>query len=101
MRMTFIPAGWMVAARIVEPCLRGTWKKVVRKMRAFFPHLKLVRSFATARTEAALRGTPIACPEFRQYFPTLLRYCLATNWGEGSRQAAPAPLVSARQSQQA
>lgn len=100
-RLRFISNRWTIAARLVEPCLRGSWKKVVRKMRAFFPHLKLVRFFDTARTEAALQGTRIACPEFRGYFQVLLRYCVNTNWGEGDPMAAPAQLVPSPRSQQA
>jgi len=101
LRPRFISARWMIAARLIEPCLRGTWKKVVRKMRAFFPHLKLVRTFDTSKTEAALRGTRITCPVFRIYFRVLLQYCLDTNWGEAAPQAAPAQLVQVPQSQRA
>jgi long-chain acyl-CoA synthetase len=101
LRLRFISVHWMAAARLVEPCLRGTWKKVVRKMRAFFPHLKLIRFFDTAKTEAALRGTRITCPVFRGYFQVLLQYCVNTNWGERDLEVAPAQLVPAPESQRA
>jgi thioester reductase-like protein len=88
LRLRFISPKWLAAARLVEPFLRRPLKKVLRKARVFLPHLKLVRFFDTANTEAFLLGTEISPPEFRSYFQVLLRYCLLANWGEGRAETA-------------
>ncbi|MCX6578202.1 MAG: SDR family oxidoreductase [Candidatus Aminicenantes bacterium] len=100
LRLRFISVHWMIALRMVEPCLGQAWKKVLLKMRAFFPYMKLIRFFDTAKAEAALRGTRITCPPFKSYFQILLQYCLYTNWGEQEPSVSPSRLAPLPQSQQ-
>jgi long-chain acyl-CoA synthetase len=87
--LRFISVKWMTPLRIVEPFLGRSRRKVIRKWRAFVPFLNIQRFFDTSLTEAALQGSEIAVPLFDNYYKSLLRYCLLTNWGEQPAEAPP------------
>lgn len=48
-------------------------------------------SFAVARERALLAEAGVALPDPRQFFPTIVDYALAANFGKPRREAVPAP----------
>lgn len=64
-------------ARAGNPVLR----QVVRATGAFVPQLCYDKRFDNANTRQAVRGTGIAPPALRDFYPAVIRHCLRTRWG--------------------
>jgi thioester reductase-like protein len=63
---------------------RFAWGKFKRRMvtaRVYTPYLNLDIRYDTTNARRALAGTGIAVRPVREYFTTLFRYCLETDWG--------------------
>ncbi len=67
--------------------LRGKRRKAMDTGRIYVPYLSHGAAFDTSHTRRDLAGTGIEIPDVRQYFLTLLRYCVDSDWGK--RPVAP------------
>lgn len=69
----------------VRPAIdRFAWGKFKHRMitaRVYTPYLNLDLRFDTRNARAALAGTGIEVPDVRDYFSTLFRFCVETDWG--------------------
>lgn len=62
--------------------LRGKRRKALDTGRIYVPYLSHGAAFDTSHTRRDLAGTGIEIPDVRQYFLTLLRYCVDSDWGK-------------------
>jgi len=77
-RIRFMPLELYHSAK---QSLRGHAKRVWQAMETYEPYLCVTRTFDNTNTRSALRGSSITPPEFKMYYPTILQYCIQTNWG--------------------
>ncbi len=61
--------------------LRGKRRKALETGRIYVPYLSHGAAFDTSHTRTDLRGSGVEIPDVRQYFLTLLRYCVDSDWG--------------------
>ncbi len=75
----------------VETCRREGDKllnELVRVLGYFLPHLAIVQTFETKNATHGLASSGLRCPPVRDYFAKVVQFCLETNWGRQTRQAA-------------
>lgn len=60
----------------------GKTRHVLLTARVYTPYLSLRLLFDTTNARAALEGTDIGVPPVRDYFDTLFRYAVDTDWGK-------------------
>lgn len=72
--------------RYVRPILqllfRGRRRRVLDAGRVYVPYLNYRASFDTTNARRDLRASGLQVPSVREYFETLLRYCVASDWGK-------------------
>ena len=72
--------------KYVRPLIdRFTWGKFKHRMttaRIYTPYLHLDVRYDTSQAKAALAGTGIEVPPVGEYFETLFRYAIDTDWGK-------------------
>lgn len=71
--------GWF--RPLVDHLAWGKFKRRMITARVYTPYLNLDLRYDTSQARAALAGTGIEVPPVRDYFTTLFRYCLDTDWG--------------------
>jgi thioester reductase-like protein len=76
--------GWF--RPLVDRFAWGRFKRRMQTARVYTPYLNLDLRYDTRRARAALEGTGIEVPPVRDYFSTLFRYCLDTDWGKRPRR---------------
>jgi nucleoside-diphosphate-sugar epimerase len=81
-RVRFVPI-WL--CRVVKRFLGSRKRRTLEFMEDYAPYIEGERFFDTANTDKALKGTDITPPPYRQYYKTLLGYCLLTKWGKRAR----------------
>ena len=78
--------------RYARPLIdRFTWgglRRILMNGRVYTPYLSLDLAFDTTHARAALAGTDIEVPRVEDYFSTLFRYCIDTDWGKRPARAA-------------
>lgn len=80
----FFPSGqWHVASANSA----GKLKRMLDLVRVYEPYICVNREFDDSNTRELLQGTGIAAPEFCEYLPQLLNFCLATDWGRFRKAA--------------
>ena len=76
--------------RYVRPILqllfRGKRRRVLDSGRVYVPYLNYRASFDTTNARRDLRAAGLKVPSVREYFETLLRYCVASDWGKRPTQ---------------
>lgn len=76
--------------RYVRPILqllfRGKRRRVLDSGRVYVPYLNYRASFDTTNARRDLRPSGLQVPSVREYFETLLRYCVASDWGKRPTQ---------------
>jgi len=87
---TTIPRVRFCPAEDWNPSINGgcVAQRFCRGLNIFAPYLSLARSFDSANTVEALKGTGISAPGMLSLLPTLLAYCVESDWGRRERQAA-------------
>jgi long-chain acyl-CoA synthetase len=82
-----------ISYRVVRPLLYATiWgrrRPLLRQGEHFFPYFAYKASFDTTNVESDLVGHDIARPAVDEYFHTILKYCVDTNWGTKSSSRSP------------
>jgi len=68
--------------------LCGHEKRVWQAIETYAPYLCVNRTFDNANTCSALRNTGITIPDFKNYYQTILQYCIQTDWGKRLKLAA-------------
>lgn len=72
--------------RYVRPVLnllfRGKRRKVLDAGRIYVPYLNYRGSFDTTNARRDLRASGLQVPSVREYFETLMRFCVASDWGK-------------------
>lgn len=66
---------------VLRFALRGKRRKALDTGRIYVPYLSHGAAFDTSNTRRDLRQSGIEIPDVRQYFLTLLRYCVDSDWG--------------------
>jgi long-chain acyl-CoA synthetase len=66
----------------------GMLKTVVEKFDVYLPYLSIQRVFDDSNTQNALNGSGIRVPKYSEYYETILRFCLDTEWGKKMKIAA-------------
>lgn len=56
-------------------------KELLRVLGRFIPHLGMYQAFDNSRTRGELARGDIRLPAIRDYYDSVVRYCLETNWG--------------------
>lgn len=87
---------WMIpprfSYRVVRPLLYSVlWGKrraLLRRGELYFPYFSHRASFDTSAVRADLNGASIEPPSVKDYFRTIMQFCVDTNWGR--RPASPA-----------
>jgi thioester reductase-like protein len=72
--------GWF--RPIVDLMPPGKIKHRLTAARVYTPYLNLKLRYDTRNAKTALRGTGIEVPPVQEYFKTLFRYCVETDWGK-------------------
>jgi long-chain acyl-CoA synthetase len=71
--------------RYVRPVLnlvmRGKRRRALDSGRVYVPYLNYRASFDTSSVRRDLRPSGLSAPNVRDYFQTLLRYCVESDWG--------------------
>lgn len=72
--------------RYVRPVLnllfRGKRRQVLDAGRIYVPYLNYRGSFDTTKARRDLRASGLQVPSVREYFETLMRFCVASDWGK-------------------
>lgn len=76
------------ARPIIDRFTWGNLRKILVTGRVYTPYLSIDLRFDTTNTRAALAGTNIVVPAVEDYFSTLFRYCVETDWGKKPARAA-------------
>lgn len=66
---------------LLRLALRGKRRKALDTGRIYVPYLSHGAAFDTSHTRQDLRASGLEIPDVRQYFLTLLRYCVDSDWG--------------------
>lgn len=72
--------GWF--RPLVDHFPTGKMKHRLTAARVYTPYLNLKLRYDTRNAKEALRGTGIEVRPVHEYFQTLFRYCLETDWGK-------------------
>lgn len=80
---------WMIPPRIsygiVRPLLYSVfWGKrraLLRTGELYFPYFSYRASFDTSNIRADLDGAAVEAPSVKNYFRTIMQFCIDTNWG--------------------
>jgi len=67
--------------RSVEQTGNDVLRNATRSIRSFAYQLAHPKVFGTGQTTAALAGSGIAPRPVLQFYPSVVKYCLETNWG--------------------
>jgi len=78
-QIKFIP---MTSYEDKKRLLNNRERRTLEALKEYVPHLKIKKFFDITNTLAALKGTEITPPPFKNYYRTLLQYCLVTDWGK-------------------
>jgi hypothetical protein len=74
-----------ISYRIVRPLLYGVfWGKrraLLRRGELYFPYFAYRASFDTTALNADLNASGLEAPSVKQYFHTIMRFCVDSNWG--------------------
>jgi long-chain acyl-CoA synthetase len=70
------------ARPLIDRFAFGRLRHVLLTGRVYTPYLSLDLQFDTSNARAALAGTDISVPRVEEYFSTLFRYCIETDWGK-------------------
>ena len=62
--------------------LRGKRRKTLETGRIYVPYFSHGAAFDTSQTRRDLAASGLEIPDVRQYFLTLLRYCVDSDWGK-------------------
>lgn len=62
--------------------MRGKRRQALETGRVYVPYLNYGASFDTSEARRDLRDSGLAVPDVRDYFGTLLRYCVESDWGK-------------------
>jgi hypothetical protein len=85
----FMPTSYYL--RYVRPVLRllfrGKRRRALDSGRVYIPYLNYRASFDTTHARRDLAPMGLGVPDVAQYFETLLRYCVESDWG---KKAVPA-----------
>ena len=76
------------ARPIIDRFTWGNLRKILMTGRVYTPYLSIDLRFDTTNTRKALEGTGIEVPRVEEYFSTLFRYCIETDWGKKAPRAA-------------
>jgi thioester reductase-like protein len=80
----FMPTG--IYLRYIRPALkllfRGKRRRALDAGRVYVPYLNYRASFDTSNARRDLAASGLAIPDVAQYFDTLLRFCVETDWGK-------------------
>jgi long-chain acyl-CoA synthetase len=76
------------ARPIIDRFTWGNLRKILMTGRVYTPYLSIDLRFDTTNTRKALEGTSIEVPRVEEYFSTLFRYCIETDWGKRAPSAA-------------
>lgn len=80
---------WMIpphiSYRVVRPLLYsmfwGKRRALLRRGELYFPYFAYRASFDTTTARADLHGAGIEPPSVKDYFRTIMQFCVDTNWG--------------------
>ncbi len=78
-RIKFTP---MKSNGIDKKSLNHLERRTIEALKAYVPHLEINKLFDTSNTKAALQGTNITPPPFKEYYKPVLQYCLFSDWGK-------------------
>lgn len=67
---------------VLRFALRGKRRRALDTGRIYVPYLSHGAAFDTQHTRRDLQGSGLEIPDVRQYFLTLLRYCVDSDWGK-------------------
>jgi thioester reductase-like protein len=71
---------------VVHPVLKRTkHRKAIEASEVFFPYFAMRVRYDTSRARAGLAGTPVRVPPLRDYFPRLMDFAVAADWGKSAR----------------
>lgn len=76
------------ARPLIDRFTWGNLRKILLTGRVYTPYLSIDLRFDTTNTRKALQGTDIEVPRVDEYFSTLFRYCIETDWGKRAPRAA-------------
>lgn len=62
--------------------MRGKRRQALETGRVYVPYLNYGASFDTRNARQDLRESGLAVPDVRDYFETLMRYCVESDWGK-------------------
>jgi nucleoside-diphosphate-sugar epimerase len=62
--------------------MAGKLESLMAQLDTLLPYVSVNRLFDSATTDALLRGSGIAFPEFRDYAERIFNYCVKTQWGK-------------------
>jgi hypothetical protein len=68
--------------RFAKKYYPSKYKKICKALSEYEPYLSISRVFDNSNTLEALRNAGIAVPAFKNYYQTILRYCVTTRWGK-------------------
>lgn len=88
---------WMIppalSYRLVRPLMYavfwGKRRKLLRRGELYFPYFSYRASFDTTAVDTDLNGSGLTAPSVRQYFGTIMKFCVDSNWGRGPRPTRP------------
>jgi thioester reductase-like protein len=91
---------WMipprVSYRVMRPLLYsmfwGKRRALLRRGELYFPYFSYRASFDTTTARADLNGAGIEAPSVKDYFRTIMQFCVDTDWGR--RRPADSPGVT-------
>lgn len=88
--MRYLPAALMSRSldRKVVPLHPDRVRASLESLRIFGPYITVSRNFDVTNLRAALAGTGLAPPRYREYSSRLLDYCFATDWGRAVERSA-------------
>lgn len=77
----------VVAPENTDAGARCMQRAAMEVLAEFAPYLTQARDFDDSNTRAALEGSGITVPAFRNYVDVIIRYCLESCWGKRVPQA--------------
>lgn len=80
-RVRFLP---LKSHRATRQSLNHRQSRTFHAISNYAPYVDVERTFDNSNARSALQDTGIAPAPYRQYYRTLLDYCLATGWGKRS-----------------
>lgn len=67
---------------LLRAVLRGKRRQALDTGRVYVPYLNYRGSFDTSHARADLAASGLRIPDVRDYFQTLMRYCVESDWGK-------------------